>query len=521
MRAALLLAALSAVAQPFPIAGIVVDASSGSPMKRVRVTMNPYGRNNEQSAVMTGEDGKFSFGAPKGKFVLMAEFRGARQPFGQRGPGLGFNVAIFTGPDQDASNLVFKWYAPGAISGRVFDEHNEPVEGALVQLIRVNVAAGRKIRATAAWAHTDDRGQYRFGQRAGGTYYLAVTGEPWYSKLRGNFGAAQEPDAQPVRSFAPVYYPNAAEPGAAQPVELAPGAEMNADFRLTTVTGGNIHIHCEHPQGQQLQVSLVTDGIEGVPAFQRQEWMYGNDQIIAGVLPGRYQLRVDGRNGSGVARRVIEVGASDLNLDVTLIPLPAVSGTVTFPGKRPNRTVYVRLVDEATNGSVFRALDSNDAFDLPNVQPGRHRILLNSVEGFFVASVEVKGAPAKGFLIDLELGAQVKANILASDETGSVKGFVLNGDKPVAGVLAVLVPVKETSDPGDYRSFQTDSDGSFDYQLVRAGDYILFAADRLDLEYMNPAVVREYLASGTRVRVAPHASVVQNASSPIASANKN
>ena len=185
---------------------------------------------------------------------------------------------------------------------------------------------------------------------------------------------------------------------------------------------------------------------------------------------------------------------------------------MTFPGKRPSRTVYVRLVDEATNASVFRALDSNDAFNLPNVQPGMHRILLNSADGFFAAAVEVKGAPAKGVLIDLEPGAQVKADILASDETGTVKGFVMNGDKPVAGVLAVLVPVKETSDPGDYRSFQTDSDGSFDYQLVCAGDYILFAADRLDLEYRNPAVVREYLASGTRVRVAPHASVVQNVS---------
>jgi hypothetical protein len=513
MRAALLLAAaLSAAAQTFPIAGVVVDAASGSPMKRVRVTMNPYGRNNEQSALMTGEDGKFSFDAPKGKFVLMGEYRGSRQPFGQRGPGLGFNVAIFTGPDQDNSNVVFKWYAPGAISGKVVDEHNEPVEGALVQLIRVNVTAGRKMRATAAWAYTDDRGRYRFGQRAGGAYFLTVTGEPWYSKQRGNFGPDREADAQPVPSFAPAYYPNAAEPGAAQAIDLAPGAEMNADFRLTTVTGVNVHIHCEHPQGQQLQVSLVTDGIEGVPTFQRQEWMYGNDQVIAGILPGRYQLRVDGRNGSGVARRAIEVGATDLNLDVTLTSLPAISGKVTFPGRRPRRTVYVRLVDETTNGSVFRALDSNDAFELSNVQPGRHRILLNSVEGFFVASVEVKGAPAKGVLIDLELGAQVKADILASEETGTVKGFVMNGDKPVAGVLAVLVPVKETPDPGDYRSFQTDSDGSFDYQLVRAGDYILFAADRLDLEYRNPAVVREYLASGTRVRVAPHASLVQNVS---------
>jgi hypothetical protein len=67
-------------------------------------------------------------------------------------------------------------------------------------------------------------------------------------------------------------------------------------------------------------------------------------------------------------------------------------------------------------------------------------------------------------------------------------------------------------DPGDFRSFQTDSDGSFDYKLVRSGDYILFTADRLDLEYRNPAVVRDYLASGTPVKV--QASALYNRSKP-------
>ena len=151
MRAGLLLVtALSAGAQTFPVAGVVVDGSSAMPMTRVRVTLNPYGRNAEQSAVITGGDGKFSFDVPKGKFVLMAEYREYRQPFGQRGPALGFNVAVFTGPDQETSNLVFKWYAPGDISGKVVDERNEPVEDALVQLIRVNLTGGRKNRAIAA-----------------------------------------------------------------------------------------------------------------------------------------------------------------------------------------------------------------------------------------------------------------------------------------------------------------------------------------------------------------------------------
>lgn len=510
----LLLTALPAAAQTLPIAGVVVDASSGAPMKRVRVTVNPYGRNNEQKAVITGDNGKFAFDVPKGKFVLMAEYRGYREPFGQSGPGLGFNVAIFTGPDQDTSNLVFKWYSPGAISGSVVDEHGEPVEGVSVQLIRSGITAGRRTRATAAWARTDDRGQYRFGPRAAGTYYLAVTGVPWYSRgaamTRGRFG---DSDPEPVLSFTPVYYPNAIEPGAARPIELAPGAEMNADFRLMAVRGVFLHVHCGFPKEQQVNLSLAADGVEGVPTIQHQVRMFGPDQTIAGVLPGRYELRLEGRNEStAMARRMIEVGGADLTVDVALSTWPSISGTVTFPGKRPTRTVYIRLVDQSSNAIVSHVLDGNNSFTFEKVQPGRHRILLVSADGFFAAAVDVKGAPAKGPVVDLQPGAQVKADILASDETGNVKGHVMNGAKPVAGILAVLAPVKDHGDPGDFRSFQTDSDGSFDYQLVQAGDYILFAVDRMDLEYGNWSVVHEYFASGTPVHVTPHGSVVQNVS---------
>lgn len=87
----------------------------------------------------------------------------------------------------------------------------------------------------------------------------------------------------------------------------------------------------------------------------------------------------------------------------------------------------------------------------------------------------------------------------------------MDGGKPVAGVLAVLAPKNDSKDPDDYRGFQTDSDGSFDYQNVRAGDYVLFAVERVDLEYANPAAVRPYLASGKPVRIPAHAAIIENA----------
>ncbi len=521
MRIAVLFAALTvaAAAQTFPIAGVVVDALSRSPMNRVRILLTPSARPGEQRAIVTAADGKFYFDVPKGKFGIIAEYRGFRQPFGQSGPAIGFGVAIFTGPDQDASHLVFRWFAPGAISGKVIDDRGEPVEGALVQLIRVSVVTGRNRRGTVAWARTNDLGEYRFGQRAGGTYYLAVTGEPWYAArsqpLRIPGQEAEGAPSEPARSYAPDYYPNASDPNGAQPLEVAPGAEVTADFTLSTTSGVDLHIHCPQMAGQSALITLLSGGAAGVDAPQRQAWLFGNDQTIAGVLPGHYLVLVEGRNGNtSSARKAIDVGASDVTVDLAMQPPPTVSGKVTFKDSegRPRRPAYVRLIDESNGVALARAIDAAGAFSFDNVPPGRRRVQISGADGFFAAQITSEGAAIGGLVIDIAPGAGVRLNIIASDEIGSLRGFVMNGDRPVPGVLAVLAPKDNSSDPGAYRGFQTDSDGSFDYQNVRAGEYILFAVERLDLEYANPVAVRPYLASAKPVHIGAHAAVVENAS---------
>ncbi|HVO99626.1 MAG TPA: carboxypeptidase-like regulatory domain-containing protein [Bryobacteraceae bacterium] len=518
MRTAALMAsfALCAVAQTFPVGGVVVDAGSGSPMNRVRVMLQPYGRPTEMRAIVTGPDGRFSFEVPKGRFSINSEYRGMRQPFGQSGPGAGFGVSIYTGPDQDTSNLRFRWFAPGAISGKVTDDHGEPVENALVQLIRVSVSLGRKVRSTAAWARTNDLGEYRFGQRTGGTYYLVATGEPWYSaraqQVRLPGANSSDAPREPLRSYPPAYYPGSDASGA-QPLELAPGAEVTADFQLQTVTGVNVHVHCPHPRGQSVIMYMTSEGVAGVETFQREIWLTGDDQTVGGVTPGLYTVRVEGRNGNtSSARKTINVGQSDVSVDLTLAPGASVSGTVVFqdPAPKPQRAVYVRLVDESNGASMNRALDSAGGFSFENVVPGRRRIQLTGADGFFAAKIAAEGARMEGASFELAAGAAVRLAVTASGEVGSLKGFVMNGDKPVTGALAVLVPRDGSPDPMAYRGFETDSDGSYDYQNVRAGDYILIAVERLDLEYANPAAVRPYLASGTPVHIAPHATVKQN-----------
>ena len=388
---------LAATAQTFPIAGAVVDAGSGFPMQRVRVTLAPYGHTADQRAIVTAADGRFSFEVPKGKFVLTAEYRGIRQPFGQRGPGIGFNVAVFTGPDQDTSHLNFQWFARGAISGKVIDDRGEPVEDALIQLIRVSVVLGRRTHATAAWSRTNDLGEYRFFQWPGGTYYLAVTGEPWYTSRTQTInvpGRKTEP-GEPARSYAPVYYPNASEPNGAQPLELIAGAEVTADFRLSTVTGVNVHVHCPHPPLQSALVTLLTEGLQGVDTNQRQVWLIGNDQTIAGVLPGHYIVSIDGRNGdTSSARKAIDVGQSDVSVDLAMAPAPSVSGKVIFkdPDHRPRRPAYIRLVAESNGASIARQVDASGVFSFDNVRLGRQRVQMTGADGFFASQIAAEGA---------------------------------------------------------------------------------------------------------------------------------
>ena len=68
----------------------------------------------------------------------------------------------------------------------------------------------------------------------------------------------------------------------------------------------------------------------------------------------------------------------------------------------------------------------------------------------------------------------------------------------------VLAAPMDSAGPYASRGFQSDSDGSFDFQNVPTGAYFLFAVEDLTLEYANPATIRPYLGNAKPIRVEPH-----------------
>jgi len=518
--------AVSVAAQTFPVAGVIVNTQTGSPMNRARMVLTAPQGKSSPAPVVTREDGRFSFQVPAGKYSLTAESGGVRQSFGLEGPATGFGVAIIVGSDQDTASLSFHWFPPGAITGTVAADRGEPVERGLVQLIRSSIVGGRKRLVTAGWFWTDDRGAYRFAPLVGGTFYLAVTAEPWYiarsTALIPRMPNEPAPPSEPTAAYAPLYYPSASDLHNASALILKPGSEIRADFRLRTVTGVNVRVNCSNAAGRTGLLSLIADrieGAEGAEGFQRQINFYGNGQTIAGVPPGRYVVRIAGSGENPFSvRKTIDVGAIDVTVDLPIQPAPLVSGKVTFANAsaRPKSSLYVRLQNDANTSALTRALEPDGSFAFNNVPVAQYRPQITGADGFFVEQASAEGATLKEGLLDVVDGAAVTLTLVASDQTGHVKGFVLAGDNPIPGVLAVLAPKKESTDPGAYRGFQTDSDGSFDWVNVRAGDYVMFAVAKLDLEYASAQAVRPYLAGGKPIRIEPHGAYTERiALSPV------
>ena len=515
LRLSMLLTAscLAAIAQNFPVAGVVVNAQTGSPMRRVRIELKSSEAQSPPLSTVTGDEGRFSFSVLQGKYSLIAEHGGVRLPFGfvvssGRTPG----VSIVTGPDRDTSHLTFRWFMPGAITGTIADERGEPVEAALVQLIYSFISGGRKQTTSAKFVYTDDRGQYRFAPLISGHYYLAVTAVPWYAEThlaQKNINGSSEPTA----TYASSYYPGVGGLRSAKPIILQPASEIRADFTLRTIAGANVHVNCPSAAGRNGIVSLMSEEVEGAAGFQRTRNFAGNYVTIPAVPPGRYVVRMAGTGDKPLSvRKIIDVAATDITVEMALQPPPTVSGLVTFanPATRPKSAVYVRLLNEATGRSLSSTIEPDGAFEFRSVTVAKYRPQIWGAGGFAVAELSSSGANLKDGVIDVEDGAAVTLKIVAGDDVGNVKGFVMNDGKPVMGVAAVLAPQKGSADPRDYHGFQTDSDGSFDFKNVRAGDYILFAVTQPDLEYANPAVVKPYLAAGKPIRVDRKTTTTEN-----------
>jgi hypothetical protein len=494
----------------YRIAGTIVNAASGEPVRRASVAVLSEEDSHTIAAVESDDEGHFSLDLlPAAKYQLTASKRGFRTAFYDQHQE--FSSAVVTGPDQQTDKLTFRLVSGAILHGVITTEGGDPVESARVMLFQKSETGkpggGLSQSGTVT---TDDTGAYEFSDLAAGEYRLAVVAEPWYAlhrtlHNRTQSAATADPAAALDVAYPTTYFDSTTEEASATPLALTGGARVEADVSLHAVPA--LHIEVDTPRKQdgsiaraELRQTVFGNVIDAMrPGFL--DTAQSGTTEFNGVAPGHYEL------AQGDPPRVVQMDATaNLEVDPSLgVATTTVRGTLRTPaGSLPSEDCNLTLdpVDATDRQSPIQSVCLHGAFTFPSVPPGLWQL---SVEGagtqFSITSITDASHTRAGGLISV---ADRPLSLIVSVVPGStrVEGFARRDGKGVAGLMVVLVPRDLGATSALARRDQSDSDGSFALRNVLPGQYTVVAIeDGWEIDWAEPAVIARYLPGGLAVTV--------------------
>jgi len=462
------------------IAGQVTSADSGAPIRGAQVRLRST----------TGGDIRLAISDEAGRFEALNLFTGAwlvtvskngyiTTRYGQRRSS-DAGIPINLGTRQRATVLIVMQRA-GAITGHVFDEFGEPLQGARVEAMRPRMVGGvRQLVAVGSSDTTDDTGSFRVFGLAPGTYFVS-------SMLRASTG---DTDLVQNTLGAMTYYPGTADVGEAQAVVLRTGEDISVSFQTApirsvrvsgTVLGANGAPAADTPvrllrlDGNQVGTTVGNFGQSGADgAFS-----------IINVPPGPYTLQAS-RMGPPVARREdldvnrafeegivpIAVGTDDVT-GVTLAMTygATVHGTIvaeagaTLPAPLRVEITATSAIGSGRHSMVLQ-LARNDgrppSFDMPGLF-GPITLAVTLPDSLMLSAIEANGVDVTDKPIEFR-GNPPEIRIVLSTRVTEVSGVVSSGGVPVSGASVVVFPEDrgKWAFPSRYVTFaDTEGQGRF------------------------------------------------------------
>ena len=424
------------------IAGRVLTADSGRPVKRASVIVSGGGRGGRST--VTDDQGRYQIAElGAGTYSITASKNGFVDAiYGQR-RALQAGTPLTLVDAQAAANVDLRLTRGGVITGHVTDEDGEPLPRALVTVQRYQYVRGERQLTPAGGDQTDDRGQYRAFGLAPGDYYISVS-TAGLSQLIGRgmqqlaagigalggrgggrgalagIGALGPPsgstDAEPT-GYAPTYYPGVVTAAEAGKVTVGPGQEVSgADFQIQLVplaTVSGIVVGADDVVPVMLMAEDVGGrGPLGGPALSGRSQADGTF-TVTNVPPGRYVAVArsgGGREGGAPKTGMQSIVVNGQNLGgVTLALQPplTLSGNITvessgtaapvdYSGFRVDAADVTPLPFGGGGGGGRGGplaggggrVEKSGSFQIGNLLPGRHYIRL--------AGAPQAGGPAQG-----------------------------------------------------------------------------------------------------------------------------
>ncbi|HTU99151.1 MAG TPA: carboxypeptidase-like regulatory domain-containing protein [Luteitalea sp.] len=503
--------------------GRVTSAVTGQVVRDAIVTIYQRGGGAGAGPVSARVDaeGQFTFrDVLPGEYTLRAQKPGyVPQSLGQAStltPGR----ELLLGPGDVAGPLAIALMPGGVITGRVTDEHGDPVERAQVRAAKLRRFANEwRLLPIGDTVFTDDRGAYRVHSLPPGRYVVSARPLKRPSLTHPQVPIEESPE------LLPTYAPNVASPAAATQITVDAGRDSEADIvlgtgRLTRVEGRVIDA-----QGAAVldgSVALVPRGrvLDSTPFLSRPMHADGSF-AFDDVPPGSYTVTARHHHPGGPADgpaflRRYDVGWVDIDVEgvevagVTL----RTSGGATLRGRvvvdganasLAGREVRVSASPDASlpiNGFSQALVAADGSFTLDGVHSDVVLRVTGVPFGWWTRSVTLNGRDVTDGLRITSTQPIDGLQLVISTQPLTIRGMVTrppgSADNAVVVVFRTDATLWEESPrAAGLAASRPLEDGAFEVTGVRPGRYHVIAMrapqigdDLSDAEFLRALAAR-------------------------------
>jgi hypothetical protein len=519
---------ISALAQPrvkpeekCSVEGKVVNAATGEPVKRARLTLAPIGQSNAIPYATTSDSaGHFLVDqVDAGSFQLTAFRSGYTiQSYSPNGD-LKHNATLTLEKGQALKDIVFKLTPQGVISGRVLDEDGDPIDNVTVKCLKIGYEQGKRQLVSESGTGTNDLGEFRLVGLAPGKYVIGAT----YNRSMSTLGRLVQ--ERPVRisakdqageeGYVNTYYPNTTNKKTASLIEVSAGARIDginiALIRARTVRIKG-HVSSGIPAKSRIVLVLYPSDESGVPAEVAVD-PQGGFQIQA-IVPGSYMLIAIfvADDKQYTASMPLDVRDSNIEgIELTLQPPVELRGRLIIEdkddlkGSTPMLCLQPKADERAIGGGCAEVKDDL-TFKIENTSLGSYDIHIRGLrEGLYLKGMRLGDQDVTEKGVDIPQGfAGEELTVVLSPNGGVVEGSVTNAkDEPAVGVKVTVIP--DASHRGTeslYKITDTDQNGHFVIKSIAPGEYKIYAWEELeDGAEQDPDFMKAHDSDGEKVSI--------------------